>query len=289
MSFLLIVGTKTYQKVVNPFFPRLLSILSLIPLALLILIDKIYLYFIFSLGIILIGFFYIIYFQYRLIFLATGKIKRRLKLILFGQLLIAGSVVIGIREIRQIVYQQFELIAIILSIPLLLSGLLFIYLGVFKFPAFLEFDWREYLNKLLIINQNNQNQIYMFDFRKFFKQTDFIEIPDSLQIKKEKMIPKAIIGTGDVINTIIKAKKSKTTKIKQGNLSIVLDYGDNAPFLIFALIIHKEMKSYQYFLSLIKRQFEGFYKEILNEYHQIEGKEQKLFSSFDLIIQNIIH
>jgi hypothetical protein len=103
------------------------------------------------------------------------------------------------------------------------------------------------------------------------------------------MIPKAIIGTGEIIDTIMMAKKSKTTKIKQGNLSITLKYGDRAKFLIFALITQKEMESYNYLLNLMKNQFEGFYKEILNDYEQIEENKDRLFSSFDLIIHDIIN
>jgi hypothetical protein len=159
LSFLGIISSESFQQIISTLYSRLLFILQFIPLISLFIIDTISIGFLFLMFFVLIGLFYIIFFQYRLLSLVTGKVKKRLRYILLGQILIAGAVLTGSSGMRDIFYQEIEVLAIIVSMPLILSGLLLIYLGIFKFPTFLEFNWKEHIIKLMIINQNNQNQI----------------------------------------------------------------------------------------------------------------------------------
>jgi len=159
-------------------------------------------------------------------------------------------------------------------------------LGIFKFPAFLEFDWKENLLKLFIIDRNSGKELYSYTFRDVIERNkgDTTDLED-----REKAIPQAIIGIEMILNSLRRKDNLKTDKIQKGKLTIIFEQGGELfPNITYALVVGKELNSLGFFLKQIKMQFEGFFKEILLMLPKFgEGKEE-LFSSFDVIINNII-
>ena len=80
-SFLLIISTKSFHQISGPFIPRLIVILTIIPLIFVFIIDG-FVESPYIMIIVLIGFIYLLFFQYKLINLSTGNIKNRLMMIL---------------------------------------------------------------------------------------------------------------------------------------------------------------------------------------------------------------
>ena len=58
--------------------------------------------------------------------------------------------------------------------------------------------------------------------------------------------------------------------------------------LVYVLVVSGENESLKYFLKTVKEQFQGFFKEILMKLNEFKAEEKKLFTSFDIIINNLI-
>ncbi len=107
---------------------------------------------------------------------------------------------------------------------------------------------------------------------------------------KEDVLSGGLIGIESIISSITNTKEEKINKIRQGNSLILLEYGSGVTAHIsYVLIVRHEQKAFRIFLNTIKNQFESFYKEILSNLDYIEGKSDLLFTSFDVIIENVIH
>ena len=212
---------------------------------------------------------------------------KRLKKILVGELVFGVSILFGGEESGLATSPYINTIYMTAIISAII-GLMIIFLGVYRFPVFLEFGWRDNLVKLFIIDQIHLKALYIHDFNQGRKEGEKDERSISEE-EREALFSKGIIGVEEVINTIMKGKKKKLEKIEHGNLLILLTYGENpVSFITYALIVEKDMKSFPYFLNIVKEQFQGFYKEILQNLDDFAGKEEKLFSNFDLIISNLI-
>jgi hypothetical protein len=169
-----------------------------------------------------------------------------------------------------------------IGIIFLISGFIIASLGVYAFPAFYEFKLRENLLKLYIINQDNNYSLFSHDF------TD-IKQPDA-QSDHELLFSGGIIGIDIIISLITDTKNENINEIKQADSFILLEYGTQfSSNIIYALVVKNVIKSNRYFLKSIKDQFESFYKEMLNELDNITGSKKLLFSSFEVLINNIIY
>jgi hypothetical protein len=162
----------------------------------------------------------------------------------------------------------------------LISGLLIGSFGVYGFPAFYEFRWRENLLRLFIINRTNDKAVYT---------NDFFQVKDKGSKEDyKKLFSGGITGIDKIISEITNTKE-KINKISQADSLILLEYGsDYASQITYALIVREDLKSNRYFLRAIKKQFESFYKEILIGLDLIKGSEEALFGSFDLILKEIL-
>ena len=190
---------------------------------------------------------------------------------------------------KQFLFSQQQQIVQLMFPPLMIVGLMVIFLGVYRFPIFLEFNWKENLIKLFIIDRKNLKQVYSYNFvEHIYEKNNSI---DNL-IKPREMdlfFSRGIIGINDIISSITTTEDEKIEKIKQGEFVILLKSGDEPlSFITFCLLIKKEMISINYFLKTMKNQFQNFYKNILLNLDLIEGKERKIFSKFDVIIKNIL-
>jgi len=283
ITFQLILSSESFNEIISTNITKIVLIFTIIVSILLVFIKVVIIIAPLLLIAIGVGAIYMLIFHYRLIKRSTGDIKKRLIIITIGNILMITAIIIGSQETVIYLPQDIQEPFLIMLIPVLVIGLGIIFLGVYEFPAFLEFDWKENLIKLYIISQKEYKELYSFDFR------EEIEEKSIDQTNIEKVFSKGIIGIEDIISTITKTKDKKIRKIKQGELLIILEHGDKPDYFItYVLLINKEMNSINYFLKNVKSKFQNLYKNILINLEFIKGNEKEIFSSFDIKLKKLL-
>jgi len=100
-----------------------------------------------------------------------------------------------------------------------------------------------------------------------------------------------LTGIEIIISAITNTQNERIKVIKQEGSYILLEYGTKySTPIVYALLVKKDLKSIRYFLNLLKVQFENFFKEILENFEEFDlaGQDERLFSSFDIILENLI-
>lgn len=216
--------------------------------------------------------------------LSTGQIRKRLFIILIGAEIEIVSMLVGGYMVGNVLLPAQNDLLVIFSIPFFITGLTIIFFGVFRFPAFLEFKWKDNLLSLLIINREGFNLLYYSDFGK-----------DLEGMRKDNLkqflftLSRGVFGIEDIASSISIASKKNLSKINHENLLILLEHADK-PFsnIIFALLVKEEMMSLRYILTVIKNQFQNYYKPLLLNLDAFKGKEQQMFSTFTEKLMSII-
>lgn len=289
ISFLLIISSKSFQEIIKTSISRIVSVIAIIISVLIILIQIKLIQFIFIMISIIIGSLYMVFFHLNLIKHSKGKIRKRIILIFVGESFLISTILIGAEEIVALIFQQHISIIPLISIPIILTSLMIIFLGVFKFPIFLEFNWKENLTKLFIIDGQSFNLIYTFDFTELIDRKEKSKIEPLNLIKNKLFFSRGLIGINDIISSITYSDEEKIEKIRHGEFLILLKHGEEPfSFIIYALLIEKDMNSTRYFLKTIKNQFQELYRNILLNLDGLEEDEKNIFSSFDIIIKNIL-
>lgn len=289
ISFLLIISSKSFQEIIKTSISRIVSVIAIIISVLIILIQIKLIQFIFIMISIIIGSLYMVFFHLNLIKHSKGKIRKRIILIFVGESFLISTILIGAEEIVALIFQQHISIIPLISIPIILISLMIIFLGVFKFPIFLEFNWKENLTKLFIIDRQSFNLIYTFDFTELIDRKEKSKIEPLNLIKNKLFFSRGLIGINDIISSITYSDEEKIEKIRHGEFLILLKHGEEPfSFIIYALLIEKDMNSTRYFLKTIKNQFQELYRNILLNLDGLEEDEKNIFSSFDIIIKNIL-
>ncbi|MEX2680568.1 MAG: hypothetical protein Q6373_003155 [Candidatus Sigynarchaeota archaeon] len=241
---------------------------------------------------------YMLVFQLRLIKKATGIVKTRLITILMGEIMLGVSIAFGSEQIAVAFggYNAITEIVWLVAIIGAIVGLTTVFLGIFKFPAFLELDWQDGLVQLLIIDDTRSKLIYSYTFNDsdalpFPVATDVQKIDDrgDPQSARAEFASHGLAGIDDVIQEISKADGKKIEKIAHGKLTILFKHQDEGIMPItYALLVNREMRSFEHFLSDVKTQFEWSYKGIINNMHVIKGDYNKIFKNFDTIVKNLL-
>ena len=290
LLFFVIISSFPFHKIINFNVTRIVALMIIIPIISVFLFEVNSIIFVIITTItLLISYIYILYFHSRIIKLSTGDIKKRLNLILFGFALCLVQHFIGGYIPSQVLFPKYSQILQIISAPIFISGLMIVFLGVFRFPAFLEFGWKKSLLSLFIINKNNYNVIYSFNFKEIDRdnkdQRDIFP-----KIEKNKLIlTSGIIGIEDIVTGITESDYNYVEIIKQEDFMILLNHGDKPlSFIIYCLIVSTDLKSYTYLLKTIKNEFQRIYKNILNNLSEFKDIEKKIFLGFDDILQKLI-
>ncbi|MFX1257248.1 MAG: hypothetical protein ACFFAN_05290 [Promethearchaeota archaeon] len=288
--FFAILSMKSFRRIINLSLIKILSVSLIISIiSIFILQPESLLFITIALITIVISYSYILYFQTKLIKLSTGVIKKRLKHILIGFLLCVLQHFFGGYLPSYVLFQQYSLILQLIAIPTFLLGLMIVFLGIFRFPAFLELGWKENLLNLFIIYRRNYKLLYTFDF-KTVKDERFDSIKNSVNSKeKELFFSRGIIGINDIFHIVTKSNEKEIEKIKRAELTIFLKNGDKPiNFVTYCLVVKKDMISFTYFLKSIKNQFQVVYKHLLSNLNNLSGKEEKLFSGFDIVLDKLM-
>ncbi|TES96083.1 MAG: hypothetical protein E3J90_08675 [Promethearchaeota archaeon] len=285
---LLILLSKPFLTLINSRVVKIASVLSGI--------SVIYLLFFYvkSIGLfpsILIGFIgggYFLYFQIKLVKLTSGTVHSRLLMTLIGEVIFLIGMLLGsglsnipvLFDVRDLFYFVGSYVVNI--------GLLTIIYGTFKFPGVLEFNWKNNLLKLYVIDARNLYELYSYDFNKLRNLTNEPESRSNTE-KNNKIQSIGVVGISDVFDEITKTYQNRVKIIKYGNFSILLEYErDSKSQFLFVLFVDKNMKSLQLFLKKVKSQFLNSYGGLLANFDIVDRFRETIFSGFDVILQNIL-
>ena len=286
--FLLIISSKSFNNILNVYITRVFCIIAIIPLIFLFFFKILS----FTLNLIMIlsiiGLLYMFVFQLKLMALSPKNIRFKLILLYIGEFIAGSAMIFGGEFSREFFLKENESIFLLILSPITILALIIIFFGIYKFPIFLEFRWKENLIDLFIVNRLNLSLLYKFEFAKPSSENS-LKNYDIKDKKKHLFFSRGIFGIEDIISTITRTNEKRINKIKQGNFIFLLNEGDEPfSFIIFCLLINKEMNSHLYFLKIIKSEFFKMYKNIISNLEDITGFEEKVFSSFDSILENLI-
>ena len=290
MCYLLLTSFKSFKRIINIRLNKILACYLIIPIISNFIFEtNSIIFMLISLFTLVTIFLYILILQFKLIRSSTGDVKRRLHKILFGFFLCVIQLFIGGYMVSYILLEEYSPYLQLIATPLFILGLMIIVLGLYKFPAFLELDWKDNILQLFIIDERDYQLIYKYDFSKIQPDKRDLVNEESKIEKTKTLFSRGIFGIDEIISTITKTDKQTIEKIQQGKFLILLEYG-NVPikFVIFCLLTKKDTNSSRYILKLIKNKFHFLYKSILLNIEAIGGIQQELFISFDKIMKELI-
>jgi len=230
-------------------------------------------------------------FQIVLIKKSVGNIKKKFLLFFIGTVTslvaIFFAIAVGLGVLETLI---FELVVYYTGIGFLSTGFIIIFFSVSNFPPFYEFEWRDNLSRLYIINRSNNACLYYFDFLEefIFDKSKKDEGTKLITRGKESLHSGGIIGIEMIIASITGTKNQKIDIIKREKSYILLEYSSEPFNIVFALIIKKDLISIRHLIQSIKKQFESFYREILSKLDSFKGNQELLFGSFDVILKGLI-
>jgi hypothetical protein len=288
LAVLLILLSKPFLPLINSRTVKIISVLSGISIVYLLFF---YVPFIGLISSIIIGFIggvYFLYFQTKLVKLTSGTVHSRLIITLLGEVIFLIGIFLGsgllniptLFDLRHVLY--------LIGSYVVNIGLIVIFYGTFKFPGVLEFNWKNNLIKLYVIDAKNFFELYSYDFSMI---RNLASGPDSHNINEEKNPINSIgvAGISDVFDEITKTYHNRVKTIKYGDFSILLEYGEDLKSqFLFVLFVKKNMTSLQVFLKKVKMQFLISYKGSLANYDIVDKFRETIFSGFDLILQKIL-
>lgn len=285
VSFFII--TEEFSTVINLKIAKILMVLNFIPMAILFLVPTLASpLFIGSIFFVVLNGLYIIRFQLILIRKSVGSIKKKFRLFLFGAIIslfaLFFAALVGLGSLPPIINE----IIYFTGICELLIGFIIISLSVHNFPPFYEFEWRNNLIKLFIINQQNKNLLYSYDFIEKFEMKN--KKNQNQPNNFDELFSKGILGVETIITTITGTKDKRINKIKKGNFHIFLDYGPQPFSITFVLVVKIDLISTHHLLKSIKSRFESFFKQILLNLDTLNEEHEQLFRSFDITMNQIL-
>jgi len=279
LSFHIIISKNAFTPFVNPKITKTVIALIFIIGSFLLFVSDAFIRDLIAVFLIMLVCVNLVVFNKRLFDLTTGDIKKRLSFILIGQIIMYTYIITNfLILLTQLIN---ELFLYFLTIALII-GQAIIFFGIYQFPAFLEFDWKQNLIKMYIINHHDYSELFSYDF---------IDIPEKLgdnQTSAEKIFTRGLVGIDQIVSAITHTENKRIKKIDQEDVHIILDYGDEPVPLIYALIVFKEMNSTKYLLKTMSKKFDKFYKHILLDLEAVKGKEAQIFSTFNAKLIKIL-
>ena len=240
---------------------------------------------------VLIGFIggcYFLYFQIKLVKLTSGTVHSRLLMTLIGEVIFIIGMFLGSGLSNIPVFFAVSDFYYFIGSYVVNLGLLVIIYGTFKFPGVPEFNWKNNLLKLYVIDARNFFELYSYNFNKTRNHPD--EIKNHYINEENNPINSiGVVGISDVFDEITKTYKNRVKTIKYGKFSILLEYEEDPKSqFLFVLFVDTNMKSLQLFLKNVKAQFLNSYKGLLANYDIVDRFRDTIFSGFDVILQNIL-
>ncbi len=280
VGFMAFIAIPEFNKIINVKAARILVGLSALPIVILFTLGSKSPFFPPMILFTGLNAYYLIQFQVKLIRISLGSIRRKLRLVLIGELVALSSIpfalTVGISGVSSISTP------FVIGICILTTGFLIMFVAANDFPPFLEFDWALNLRKLFIIDQNSNSILYAHNFEKVIQSDDRAK-------SRDEMFSGGIAGIEKLIASVTGGERERITRIDQEDSIILLEYGKVGISIIYALVVKKDLLSLRYFERRLKQQFESFFKNILTNLEGLnigEGKD-RLFLSFERIVNRL--
>lgn len=286
-----------FSKFINQNLLKMLLLKSFIPIIYAIIFPLNSTTFLLFAGFISIDIICVIIFQNNVIRNSVPSIKKRFYLLYLGEFFAGFSILLGSSR-SSFLTNIFKVNQSLLD-GLYFLGIFFMFLGeiityfvILGFPHILELKWKENLIQLYIINQKDNNALYIHDFNVLAREydKDTTDNGENSEEMQRTLFSGGIIGIDSITSAITNTEGEKMNKIRQGDLMILLDYNSKTTNvnIIYALIVKEDIASVKFFLKSLKIQFESFYRQFLSNLEDIKGNPIDLFSSFDIVLKNIL-
>ena len=285
---LLILLSKPFRNLINSPLIKVISVLSGISViyALFLYVELLGLLPCILIG--LIGGAYYMYFQIKLIKLTSGSIHLRLLITLVGELIFLIGMFLGSGSLNVPELAELKDILYIVGSYVVNFGLLLVLYGTIKFPGVPEFEWKNKLLKLYVVDAMNLYELYSYDFSRSRIFVDDTKPTYSNDVNNS-LNSIGVVGISDVFDEITKTYQNRVKTIKYGKFSILLEYEEDPKSqFLFVLFVDTDMKSLELFLKKVKNQFLTTYKSLLTTYDIVERFRESLFSSFDLVLEKLL-
>lgn len=286
--YLLIISTKGFEKLTKPNITRTFIILLVVPIIMNFTLGPYSEVYLITLIIIAPATMtYLLILQIKLLKLSAGNMRKKLIVITCGLFLIFFAVSLGGYSISEVVLGDYYHLNKLISTPLLVAGFTMVFLGIYRFPGLLEFDWKDNLKQLFIIDNQRYKLLYSINIENLINGDLNAEGQNSED--KETFFSKGLLGIEEIISTITNTSDKKIKQITHRDFFLLLNHGsEEYSSMTYSLVVNKDMESLRYFLKYIKQEFENNFKSILINIEDIEGSEKKIFSGFDDILKNMI-
>ncbi len=282
IAFSRFIIREEFSLIINLKVAKTLLVLNCIPIfCVFILPSLLSPLFIGSISFVVLNGLYIIRFQIILIQKSIGKIRTKIRFFFIGALIslvaLVFAIIVGLRALPPIINE----IVYFTGVLVLFIGFLIIYFSVYNFPPFYEFEWRENLIKLFIFNSKDFNTLYHLDLVKNTHSNNQSENINGI-------FSKGISGIEKIITLITDTKTERINKIQQDDFLIMFEYGNVHLSLIYVFIVKKDLISSKHLLKIVRIRFESFFKEILLNLDNIDEDQEKIFISFNNIMEKIL-
>ncbi len=285
LLFQIIVSSKDFNQVLNIKISKSLILLNIFFSFMIFISHDIFIRSILIFSADAVGLIYIVFFNLRLIKLTYGNIKRRLLYIMAGEVIFLLTLLIGSEEVLNFISVIYHEPYLVILMFLQILGLIIVILGIYDFPAFLEFEWRKNLITLYIFNEENFELLFHFDFRSYFENSNADTLIEPHNDSKMLIALGGIKGIEKIFANITNSASKKINIIAHGDVTILLEYTDiGSHSIIFLLMIQKDMKSIHYFLQMIIEKFVSTYETIFTHLTNLIGDKSIFFTYFNKFI-----
>ncbi len=218
---------------------------------------------------------------------STGQVKIRLGLLFLGNAVIAIAIVFLLENHNPIYNPELQEIVKYLYAPVSILGEAIVLYAIFDIPIFLEFNWKDSLIKLYVIDAKGNQIIFDYDFTKSEAGS---RNSSQNNDNNETFFSSGLVGIESIIGAVTNSQKEKISKIQQGDLLILLDHGDDPyNFLIYCVTVKQELLSTTFFLHSIKKEFQNHFKTLLHYMDALKGREREIFNKFSTNLINILN
>ncbi|MEJ2251485.1 MAG: hypothetical protein P8Y97_17750 [Candidatus Lokiarchaeota archaeon] len=286
LSFLIVVSFKNFNKIISIKLTRCVLLFAIISSILILVIQNSAIMGLIILISILVGAIYMFLFHINLIHKSNGELKKKLILIFTGEIIIIFSILVRSEDSLMYFSPFIQNFVELVTLPLLLFGPLVVFLGLIRFPVFLEFEWKNELRDFYIVNKKKNQILFEYNFnKKALNYEGRKNFKDNINPKKEFLFSRGIIGIENIMSQI-PDKINRLKDVKYGRHSILIQQGGSKKLsLDYILLVKKDMSSARYFLNLLKETFEKIYIPTIENIDSLS--EQKLIlNGFNRIINN---
>ena len=286
LGFLGFIATRDLSTIINVKLAKVLVVLSVIPMIVLVAAGTGSPWFLPSMSFTAGSALFLVYFQVKMIKLALGRLKGKLIQLFTGELIALSSLVFAANATFGFIPFISAETSFFTAVTILTAGFLLLFWAANDFPPFYEFEWRDSLTKLFIVDARDFSFLFARDFQSRGDNDRMDE--------RDELFSGAISGIEGMIDSITGTSgKGVINKIEREGSIIFLERGTiSDPPLLYILLASRDLNSMTAFLRDIRNMFETRFKDTLVQLHRSEPDKRKdltgLFSSFGASLDQLV-